>query len=240
MRSKSNEDYLKAIYLIQEQQNGQSVSTSSLASRLGVANASVTGMLKRFAAEDPKLVKYEPYSGVTLTKAGEKMALEVIRHHRLLESYLNKMLGYSWDEVHEEAERLEHVISEEMEERLAIALGDPVTDPHGDPIPDREGNFHQPVYQNLTDIPDGQPVEIRRVVGQEPALLRYLTELGLVLSAQIEMVSKAPFNGPITIRVIGSQQSTLSLGRELAEKIFVMPLSNIVTEQSYEQSIRIK
>jgi DtxR family Mn-dependent transcriptional regulator len=238
MRSKSNEDYLKAIYLIQEQQDGQPVSTSSLASRLGVANASVTGMLKRFAAEDPKLVEYEPYSGVTLTKAGEKMALEVIRHHRLLESYLCQMLGYSWDEVHEEAERLEHVISEEMEERLAIALGDPVTDPHGDPIPDREGHFHQPIYQTLTDIPDGQPVEIRRVVGQEPALLRYLTELGLVLSTQIEMVSKAPFNGPITIRVIGSQHSDLALGRELAEKIFVMPLSNIVTEQPYEQSIR--
>lgn len=240
MRSKSNEDYLKAIYLIQEQQNGQPVSTSSLASRLGVANASVTGMLKRFAAEDPKLVEYEPYSGVTLTKAGEKMALEVIRHHRLLESYLNKMLGYSWDEVHEEAERLEHVISEEMEERLAIALGDPITDPHGDPIPDREGNFHQPVYQTLTDIPNGQHAEIRRVVSQEPEMLRYLTELGLVLSAQIEIVSKAPFNGPITLRVIGSQASTLALGRELAEKIFVMPLSNIVTEQSYEQPIRIQ
>lgn len=238
MRSKSNEDYLKAIYFIQEQQNGQPVSTSSLASRLGVASASVTGMLKRFAAEDPKLVEYEPYSGVTLTLAGEKMALEVIRHHRLLESYLCQMLGYSWDEVHEEAERLEHVISEEMEERLATALGDPVTDPHGDPIPDREGNFHQPAYQCLTDIPNGQPVEIRRVVGQEPEMLRYLAELGLVLSTQIEIVSKAPFNGPITIRVIGSQQSTLALGRELAEKIFVMPLSNIVTEQSYEQSIR--
>lgn len=236
MRSKSNEDYLKAIYLIQEQQNGQPVSTSSLASRLGVANASVTGMVKRFAAEDPKLVEYEPYSGVTLTNAGEKMALEVIRHHRLLESYLSQMLGYSWDEVHEEAERLEHVISEEMEERLAIALGDPVTDPHGDPIPDREGKFHQPEYQSLTDIPDGQHAEIRRVVRQEPDLLRYLAELGLVLFTQIEMVSKAPFNGPVMVRVIDSERYVLSLGRELAEKIFVMPLSNIVTEQPHEQS----
>lgn len=238
MRSKSNEDYLKAIYLIQEQQNGQPVSTSSLATRLEVANGSATAMMKRFAAEDPKLVDYEPYSGVTLTRAGEKMALEIIRHHRLLESYLCQMLGYSWDEVHEEAERLEHVISEEMEERLAVALGDPITDPHGDPIPDREGNFHQPAYQSLTDIPDGQPAEIRRVVGQEPEVLRYLAELGLVLSTQIEMVSKAPFNGPITVRVIDSQAATLVLGREVAEKIFVMPMSNTVTEQSYEQSIQ--
>jgi DtxR family Mn-dependent transcriptional regulator len=237
MRSKSNEDYLKAIYLIQEQQNGQPVSTSSLASKLCVANASVTGMLKRFAAEDPKLVEYKPYIGVTLTKAGEKLALEVIRHHRLLESYLSQMLGYSWDKVHEEAERLEHVISEEMEERLAIALGDPVSDPHGDPIPDHEGHFHQPVYQSLADLSDGQPAEIRRVVGQEPEILRYLAELGLVLSIKIEMISKAPFNGPITVRVVGLQSSAIALGRELAEKIYVMPLSNIETEQSYEQSI---
>jgi DtxR family Mn-dependent transcriptional regulator len=238
MRSKSNEDYLKAIYLIQEQQYGQPVSTSSLASRLGIASASVTGMLKRFAAEAPKLVEYEPYSGVTLTKAGEKMALEVIRHHRLLESYLSQMLGYSWDEVHEEAERLEHVISENLEERLAIALGDPVTDPHGDPIPDREGNFHRLEYQSLTDIPDGQHAEIRRVISQEPEMLRYLAELGLILSTRIELISKAPFNGPIMVRLIGSQESTLALGRELAKKIFVIPLSNIVTEQSYEQPIR--
>jgi DtxR family Mn-dependent transcriptional regulator len=239
MRSQSNEDYLKAIYLIQEQQNGLPVSTSSLASRLGVANASVTGMLKRFAAEKNTLVEYEPYSGVKLTHAGEKMALEVIRHHRLLESYLNQMLGFSWDQVHEEAERLEHVISEEMEDRLALALGNPTADPHGDPIPDREGHFHQPAYQALAEIPDGQPAEIRRVIAQEPALLRYLSELGLGLSTQIEMVSKAPFNGPVTIRVNGSRAPNLALAREVALKIFVVPVSNTGMEQTpYEQSIQ--
>lgn len=237
MRSKSSEDYLKAIYLIQEKQNGQPVSTSSLASRLGVANASVTGMLKRFAAEDRKLVEYEPYSGVTLTDAGEKLALEVIRHHRLLESYLSQMLGYSWDEVHEEAERLEHAISEEMEDRLAIALGDPIADPHGDPIPDREGHFHLPDYQPLSDLPAGQTAEIRRVVEQEPDLLRYLAEQGLVLLTQIEIASKAPFNGPVTVRVIGSQRSDLALSREVAEKILVMPLPIMVTEQPHGKSI---
>ena len=234
MKSESTENYLKAIYLIQENQNGSPVSTTSLASHLGITNASVTGMLKRLASSESKLVRYEPYYGATLSPAGMKSALEIIRHHRLIESYLSQKLGYSWDEVHEEAERLEHVISEDMEERLAIALGDPITDPHGDPIPDRDGNFQQPVYQSLSDIPVGKQAEIRRVVGQKPELLRYLTGLGLVLSAQTEMISKAPFNGPITLRVIGLDASVQVLGRDIAEKILVVPISNGAMEQNYE------
>ena len=118
------------------------------------------------------------------------------------------MLGYSWDEVHAEAERLEHVISEEMEERLAIALGDPITDPHGDPIPDRDGNFHQPTITSLADMPEGQPAEIRRVVGQEPELLRYLSERGLVLTDPGRIEYKAPFNGPVTLRIIDSPSAS--------------------------------
>ena len=234
MKSKSTENYLKAIYLIQENQNGSPVSTTNLASKLGITNASVTGMLKRLSSSESKLVRYEPYYGATLSPAGMKSALEIIRHHRLIESYLSQKLGYSWDEVHEEAERLEHVISEDMEERLAIALGDPIFDPHGDPIPDRDGNFQQPHYQSLSDIPEGNQAEIRRVVGQKPELLRYLTGLGLVLSAHMEMISKAPFNGPITVRVIGSDASVQVLGRDIAEKILVMPISNGTMEQNYE------
>ena len=234
MKSESIEDYLKAIYVIQESQHDSPVSTTSLASHLGIANASVTGMLKRLSSMDPPLVKYEPYYGVSLSPDGYKYALEIIRHHRLLESYLSQKLGYRWDEVHDEAERLEHVISEDLEERLAMALGNPSTDPHGDPIPDRDGNYRQLAYQPLADIPDGQSVEICRVIGQKPELLRYLAELGLVLSSKVEVVSKAPFNGPITVRFIDSQLPVRVVGREVAEKIFVLPISTTVTEQQYE------
>jgi DtxR family Mn-dependent transcriptional regulator len=226
MKSQSTEDYLKAIYQLQEMQNGEPVSTSTLASWLGVANASVTGMVKRFSSADPKLVEYEPYTGFVLTDAGEKIALEVIRHHRLIECYLSQALGYSWDEVHEEAERLEHVISEAMEDRMAQALGNPISDPHGDPIPDREGNFHQLNVIPLTQLAVEQPGTIRRVIGQEPDLLRYLSEQGLVLSTRIKVISKAPFNGPISIRIVGSSEMILALGREVAEKILIQPLSN--------------
>lgn len=232
MKSQSIENYLKAIYTLLEEQNNEPVSTTGLAARLGVANASVTGMLKRLDALG--LVEYQRYNGVTLSSQGMKLALEVIRHHRLLESYLNQMLGYSWDEVHDEAERLEHVISEEMEDRLASALGHPLTDPHGDPIPDREGNVHLPEYQPLADMPNGQPAEIGRVMEQEPAFLRYLAELGLVPAAQVQVESREPFNGPVSIRLIGSKEPARSIGRETAEKILVRPLDEPSLEDSHE------
>jgi DtxR family transcriptional regulator, Mn-dependent transcriptional regulator len=235
MRSESVEDYLKTIYLIQEEQNDSPVSTTSLASRLGVANSSVTGMLKHISSLEPKLVDYEPYYGVRLSPEGLKTAREITRHHRLIESYLSEKLGYSWDEVHAEAERLEHVISEEMEERMAIALGNPATDPHGDPIPDRNGLFTQVDYISLAKIPAGQPGEIRRIIGQEPDLLRYLTSQGLVLSTRLIVESRAPFNGPINIRILGSTDFMITLGREVAEKIMVMPLSISVMEKTHEQ-----
>ncbi len=221
MKSESIEDYLKAIYQIQEEQDGAPVSTTSLAERLGITNASVTGMLKRLSGADPKLIDYERYRGASLTPDGLKSALEIVRHHRLIESYLSQKLGYSWDQVHEEAERLEHVISEEMEDRLAAALGDPVTDPHGDPIPDREGRLHLPAYQPLADTPTGQPVEIRRIVGQEPEFLRYLAGLGLALDTRLQIDSKAPFNGPLSIHIMGATPAPLALGREVAAKILV-------------------
>jgi DtxR family transcriptional regulator, Mn-dependent transcriptional regulator len=234
MKSQSVEDYLKAIFHIQENQNGKPVSTSSLAALLGITDASVTGMLKRYSSVDPKLLEYEPYAGVTLTHEGAKLALEVIRHHRLIESYLNQALGYSWDEVHEEADRLEHVISETMEDRMARALGDPVTDPHGDPIPDREGNLRQMDSIPLAQLPDSHSAIIQRITWQEPALLRYLADQGLTLSTQVRVVSKAPFNGPVSIVIKGRSESTLALSREVADKILVLPVLDPVVERTYE------
>lgn len=230
MKSESVEDYLKAIYQIQ-QQNGEPVSTSGLAASLNVACASVTGMIKRMAAAEPKLVTYEPYAGVKLTEAGERMALEVIRHHRIIESFLSQVLGYSWDEVHEEAERLEHVISESMEERMARMLGNPLTDPHGDPIPDRNGDIPDIETIPLTQLPDQQTAIIQRITGQEPDVLRYLADQGLILSTQVQMISKAPFNGPVSISVDGRSDSVQAFGRELTDKILVQPLTHLILEE---------
>jgi DtxR family transcriptional regulator, Mn-dependent transcriptional regulator len=230
MKTESSEDYLKSIYILQEEQNGEPVSTTRLAVHLGVASASVTGMLKRLSATEPPLVEYEPYYGVTLSPDGLKAALEIIRHHRLIETYLNQKLGYSWDEVHAEAERLEHVISEEMEERLASALNYPDVDPHGDPIPDRDGRVSHPAFQSLADIPEGQLVEVRRILGQEPELLRYLSDLGLTLSSKVQIVARAPFNGPVTILLSGQRKIILTVGREVVEKIQVLPLASSIGE----------
>jgi DtxR family Mn-dependent transcriptional regulator len=171
MRTESVDDYLKAIYQIQETQHGDLVSTTRLSAHLGVTNASVTGMLKKLSSMDPKLIEYHPYNGATLTPEGLKTALEVIRHHRLIECYLHEKLGFSWDQVHEEAERLEHVISDQMEERLDKALGYPDTDPHGDPIPDRDGKVQRISHLPLSTIDLNHPALIRRIIGQEPAFL---------------------------------------------------------------------
>jgi len=234
MRTESTDDYLKAIYQIQETQQGLPVSTTKLAVQLGVSNASVTGMLKKLSSTSPKLIDYQPYNGATLTTDGLRTALEVIRHHRLIECYLHEKLGYSWDEVHEEAERLEHVISEEMEERLASALGYPNTDPHGDPIPDRNGNMQPMSHFPLTEMDPNLPVIIQRIIGQEPALLRYLSEHNLFPTARVEVIEHSPFNGPTSIRLMNHPDSTIVLGKEVAEKILVQPLSSPISEQSYE------
>ncbi|HEY42731.1 MAG TPA: metal-dependent transcriptional regulator [Anaerolineae bacterium] len=214
------EDYLKAIYEIQSEGDQDRVSTSALADCLGVARASVTGMLKKLNAMDPKLVNYIRYRGVQLTPAGEKIALEVLRHHRLIELYLSEALGYSWDEVHQEADNLEHVISEDLEDRIATLLGHPQVDPHGAPIPDRDGNISRREEVQLTQLGIHQPAHISRVSDHDPAMLRYLQELGLTLNAQIEVTEKAPFSGPLHIRLIGTE-IVHALGRQVADYIFV-------------------
>jgi DtxR family transcriptional regulator, Mn-dependent transcriptional regulator len=227
MKSQSMEDYIKAIYLIQEEQGGAPASTTGLAQRLGITTASVTGMLKRLASADPTWVRYEPYSGVELTPAGRKTALEMIRHHRLIETFLYTILGYTWDEVHAEAERLEHVISEQMEERMAMVLGHPTLDPHGDPIPDREGNLQAACGLPLSQLALGQRGVICRIIAQDPPHLRYLASLGLVPSAAVQVVEIAPFNGPLSLQlsVNGRAGATLALDCDLANKILVLPES---------------
>jgi DtxR family transcriptional regulator, Mn-dependent transcriptional regulator len=214
MLSEAVQDYLKAIYKLQ--QAGGVVSTSALAEAMGVAAPSATGMVKRLAGL--KLVRHSPYRGVLLTKTGQKMALEVLRHHRLLELYLAEALGYSWDKVHEEAERLEHVISEEFEEKIFLALGRPTRDPHGEPIPGRDGTLAAADLERLSDLPAGAAGVIRQVSDSDAEMLRYLGTRGLVPDASVKILDKAPFNGPITVR---RGKISHVLGLELAGHIWI-------------------
>lgn len=218
MLSQAAQDYLKWIYKIQ---NGHdpvaSVNTSMIAEKMEVAAASATNMVKKLA--EMKLVQHMPYRGVELTSAGEEIALEIIRHHRLLELYLADALGYRWDEVDAEADRLEHVISEEFEDRIDEALGYPTTDPHGAPIPTKEGDIEQGGCLRLTEIEAGQTTVIRQVSDRSPEMLRYMADLGLRPGAEVAVMEKAPFNGPITVCVDGEGEH--ALGVEVASHVFV-------------------
>jgi DtxR family transcriptional regulator, Mn-dependent transcriptional regulator len=213
--SEAVEDYAKAIFALQRR-GRRPVGTSALAERLGVSPASVTAMLKRMDAM--RLVGYEPYRGVTLTAAGEKVALEVIRHHRLLESYLAEALGMPWDRVHDEAEVLEHYISEELEERIASALGDPSRDPHGDPIPSRELSMAAERGVPLVELDPGDHGTFSRVSDSDPEMLRYLAERGIRPGAKVRVTARQPFGGPLFIEVEGAEHS---IGGELARRMQV-------------------
>jgi DtxR family Mn-dependent transcriptional regulator len=221
MLSQSEQDYLKVIYEIQHEQGHEWVTTTGLAQRLGVSAASVTEMLKKLAAVDRDLVQYQRYHGARLSEAGERAALEVIRHHRLLESFLSQALGYTWDKVHGEAHRLEHAISEEMEDHIARYLGDPARDPHGSPIPQRDGAIEALNDVRLTDLPLGQSAYVCRVLDEDPALLRYLNELGLVLGARVEMTKRAPFDGPVYVRLF-EPPAVHALGAGVTDHVFVI------------------
>jgi DtxR family Mn-dependent transcriptional regulator len=217
------EDYLKAIYELAEASG--KVGTTALAERLNVTPASVTGMLQKLAeagADHPPLVNYERHRGVTLTRAGRRIALEVIRHHRLIELYLSEALGYKWDQVDAEAEALEHVISEEFEDRISAFLGDPTHDPHGDPIPAKDGSLRPDSRTPLTDMDAGRSARVARVRDDDPALLRYLAQLGVVPGATLTVTGRAPFNGPLHVRVGDTADSpSHALGREVTDKVFV-------------------
>ena len=190
------EDYLKAIY--QAASDEDKVSTSSLAQQMNCSPASVTNMLQKLS--ELKLVEYEPYQGVTLTPSGSKVALEILRHHRLIELYLADVLGYSWDKIDQ-------------------ALGHPTIDPHGDPIPTKEGTIAMPPSQSLWETPGGKKVQVYRVSDRDPEVLRYLATIGILPEVEINVLKKGPFNGPIHVQIEDSEHS---LSEELATQIFVV------------------
>jgi DtxR family transcriptional regulator, Mn-dependent transcriptional regulator len=209
------EDYAKAIYALSLRGDG-TVTTNALADRLGVTPASVSAMVKRLA--DRGLAEHLPYRGVALTAEGRRVALEVLRHHRLLELYLAEHLGVPWDRVHDEAEALEHVLSEYLEARIAAKLGDPTHDPHGDPIPDAGLNIDEGETRSLSDCEPGVRGSFARVSDADPAMLRYLDERGVRLGDELEVVDRQPFGGPLTVRV---RDHLHTLGGRLADAMRV-------------------
>ena len=211
--TRSVEDYLKAIYRLSSA--GQPAATTEIAHLLELSAPSVSGMVKRLAEQG--LLQHHPYKGVALTAAGRTAALRTIRRHRIIESYLVDHLGYDWDTVHAEAERLEHAVSDQLIERMASALGDPKVDPHGDPIPTADGRIEEPTYIPLPELPVGVTAEIRRVDDDFPDRLRYLATLGLKPGASIRVTARQPFNGPTTVEVAGVEQA---VGFELGMGVY--------------------
>ena len=215
--SQSVEDYLKAIYKLETEEQG--ASTTRIAESLDVSSASATNMVKRLSKMG--LVNYQSYKGATLTSSGRKIALEIIRHHRLLELYLLEVMGYSWDEVHDEAEKLEHHISEQFEDKIAELLDNPTHDPHGDPIPTKDGIMPSMEAESLIDAEEGHHYLVSRVKNQDPELLRYLEKIGLLPGAKLTIKEKGPFRGPITLLIENQKQV---LGHEVAEHIYIAEL----------------
>lgn len=195
--TRSTEDYLKAIYQLSSA--GTPVSTTAIAEHLAVVPASVSGMVKRLSEQG--WLEHTPYRGVALTAEGRRVALRMLRRHRLIEAYLVAFLGYTWDTVHDEAERLEHAVSDRLVERMAQALGHPRADPHGDPIPDVDGQIAELIYVPLSDVGTGETVTIRRVATADDERLRYLGQANLVPGNRVTVLDRQPFNGPLTIRV---------------------------------------
>jgi DtxR family transcriptional regulator, Mn-dependent transcriptional regulator len=214
------EDYLKAIYALGR--GTGAVATNDIAQRLLIAPASVSGMVRRLA--DQGLLSYERYRGVKLTDSGRRAALRTLRRHRVIESYLSKALSYPWDRVHAEAERLEHAASDELVDRMASAIGEPAVDPHGAPIPSREGFMDETEYFPLADLGAGMGVRVVRVSDEDPEMLRYLAELEIIPGAELLIVSKAPFDGPITLRI---GMTLHSIGPALAAQVMVEPLVDL-------------
>jgi len=200
--SEAIEDFLKAIYLLEQEH--ERVQTSMLAEALNITAPSTTEMAKKLAKAN--LVVHEPYRGISLTPAGKRVALEIVRHHRLIELFLVEALGYTWDEVHDEAERLEHAVSERLAERIAEYLSDPDYDPHGDPIPSAEGTVDERQLTSLAEWEIDLPGMVARLVDQSPEVLRYLAEKGLVVGASVAVTARDPFEGPLTLVVDGSEQ----------------------------------
>ena len=214
MVNQSTEDYLKSIYKLE--QDGKTVATSVLAKHLNIGDGSVTDMMKKLSAK--KLIQYVPYRGVSLTPRGRRLALQMVRRHRLWEMFLVQFLGYSWDEIHDEAERLEHVTSDEMERRIDKALGYPKVDPHGDPIPDIDGGLEGITYTPLTEFSQGESVKIIRVSDENPEILQHANKIGLTLNRKITITKKLSFDGSMVVK-IGVKEIFIS--QQVARTIFV-------------------
>lgn len=214
----SIQDYLKAIYELTAP--GQPANTTALAARLGIQPASVTGMIQKLATSKSPLIRYRKHQGVTLTAAGKRAALEVIRHHRLIEAWLVQTLGYTWDEVHVEAEKLEHVISEDFEARIAAAMGYPMRDPHGEPIPSADLVMPADESLPLSTLKAGQEAIVRRVHAQDGGLLRHLEELGLIPGAQIKALEVSPFDQVMRLQV-KRRTGAAVLGPAITNRVFV-------------------
>lgn len=208
------EDYLKSIYDLER--SGTAAETNAIAKRLNIAPASVSGMVRRLARQG--LITHERYHGARLTAAGRRAALQTIRRHRVIEAYLTKALDYSWDRVHDEAERLEHAASDELIDRMAKAIGEPETDPHGAPIPSREGTLKEKAAVPLASLPQGATARVERVSDDSAERLRYLADLGIRPGETVKVVERAPFDGPITIKVDAAKKT---IGPDLAAQILV-------------------
>jgi DtxR family transcriptional regulator, Mn-dependent transcriptional regulator len=221
--SRAGQDYLKALFVLESDQRegrDEPVGTTTIAQHLEVTPASATSMLKKL--EMLGLVTYLPYRGASLTPAGAKLALEVIRHHRLIETYLAEALGVPWDEVHAEAEILEHAISEELEERISAHLGHPTEDPHGHPIPAKDGTLPRSSSERrLWALQEGESTAVGRVPDHEAEALRYLDRLGIRPGARLEVVGRGPVAGPLFVRVEGQDDEVRALSKELAETVWV-------------------
>ena len=217
--SEAIDDYLKAIFQLSGREERQ-VSSTEIAGHLTITAASVTNMLQKLAAQEPPLVVYEKHHGVKLSKAGKKRALEIIRHHRLIETFLHKVLDYPWDEVHQEAERLEHFISERFEERIAAKLGHPEFDPHGHAIPALDGSLPGLEPQSLSQLRPGQVAKVFSVSDKDPEMLRYLADQGIRPGVRLTLSEQMPFKGAYQVR-IGASAKVALLSQSLAEAISV-------------------
>ena len=208
------EDYLKAIYELE--QGGEAAGTNDIAARLGIAAASASGMVQRLTRLG--LVRSERYRGARLTVAGRTAALQLIRRHRIIESYLVERLGFGWEDVHEEAERLEHAASEELIARMAEAIGNPTEDPHGAPIPSPTGEVDETRLPSIADLPEGGRARVVRMSDRDPEFLRYLDGMGIRPGATIVLAARAPFAGPLTIMVDGAAHA---VGTSAAARVFI-------------------
>lgn len=217
--SEAVDDYLKAIFQLGGREERQ-VASKEIADRLAITAASVTNMLQKLASSSPPLVVYQKHHGVKLAKAGKKRALEIVRHHRLIETFLNQVLDYPWDEVHQEAERLEHFISERFEERIAAKLGHPEFDPHGHAIPSLDGSLPGLEPQALSLLRPGQTAKVASVSDKDPEMLRYLASQGIRPGTRLTLSEQLPFKGAYQVR-IGRSQKLAMLSQSLADAILV-------------------